>query len=462
MYEMPPGVVVTKADKSGILIAISEEEYKAIGLDFLQQNDVFEMADNCGLEEFQRQLKCLRDRWIMSPAWSNEWDQALVIPDDLREKSIYFLLKIHKPKNGKGLIKGRPITDSVGTYGSIIDKFLYKLVRSKRFHLKTIIHNSQQVLEKIRNLNRIRRKECWLLTADISDMYNQIPINEAVDGVRKFLKETGAIPHNNIELFLVAMELVLRNNIVCFDDKWYKQTKGVAMGANLSPFIANCWLGYMEKDLFRDIPMHLGGRYLDDILGIFSKKDIAEYFGEEYRKLHPNIKLECEISNETANFLDIHLRMEGGLLMTDVFFKPSDVLALLHRHSCHPKHTFSAVIESQLIRFVRICSSLNSFRSAAISLFTSLTKRKYEWEEILRACRKVLHKCTELKNWPYVKKKEWDEEMEQGVSQYETLNVVNWLPRMDMLYRKMKAIDRIAFKVGKNLKSRLCRSNFKK
>ena len=46
-------------------------------------------------------------------------------------------------------------------------------------------------------------------------------------------------------------ELVLTLNTFEFNDKFYTQTRGVAMGTKMGPSFANIFLGYIEKKFLR-------------------------------------------------------------------------------------------------------------------------------------------------------------------------------------------------------------------
>lgn len=456
VVKMPDDVFITKADKSGILIAINKDEYNLIGENFLINSNNFVPQDNDVLQDFLTELNLLRTKWQNSEFWTEEWDHLLQVPGKLREKNIYFLLKIHKPKNAQGLIKGRPITDAIGTYTSILDKGLYSILQHVPKIFDTIIYKSLDVLQNIRDLENKNGKDFVFLTADISDMYNQIPLEEASKTIKRVLDDTDTLPKGCRTLFIEAIDLVLKYNTVQFNGKWYKQTKGIAMGASLSPFIANHWLGYLEKDLFQEIKPIYGGRYLDDILGIFRHEDLAINFAEQYEKLHNNIHLEWQISTNNANFLDIHFQNQKGKIITSIYFKPSDTIAMLHRNSAHPSHTFTGVIKSQILRFVRTNNTSNNFRSAMLSLLMSLNQRHYCWEEIIRASKETLLKCKTMK-WPYIKPKS---EKQKNSNDNATINIITFMPGLEKLFYLIKKSAKVAFTVYKNLKARHCRSKF--
>ena len=64
-------------------------------------------------------------------------------------------------------------------------------------------------------------------------------------------------------------------------------------------------------------------------------------------------------------------------LATKVYFKDTDRHSLLFNTSYHPRHTFSSIIKSQLIRFHRICSLPHHVEQATRTLFKALRPRGY-------------------------------------------------------------------------------------
>ena len=95
-----------------------------------------------------------------------------------------------------------------------------------------------------------------------------------------------------------------------------------------------------------------------------------------------SIKLKAEIQLQEIHFLDATLfkgkRIQSkGLIDTKVYFKPTDSHQLLHKQSFHPKHTFSGILKSQIIRYDRICSDPQDLENACDILFKSLRERGY-------------------------------------------------------------------------------------
>lgn len=133
-------------------------------------------------------------------------------------------------------------------------------------------------------------------------------------------------------------------------------------------------------------------RYLDDIFGIWTHT-IPQFmeFINILNSHHSSIKLKHTIDKKERNFLDTTIFLNTtqathNSLQTKVYFKPTDTHALLLKSSHHPKHTFKAIIKSQLIQFHGICSNVTDFHNATSTLFHSLRLRGYS-KRLLRTIK---------------------------------------------------------------------------
>ena len=97
---------------------------------------------------------------------------------------------------------------------------------------------------------------------------------------------------------------------------------------------------------------------------------------------HPRIKLKHTLHLQQVPFLDtivFFTEAKDGhkTLATKVYFKDTDRHSLLFNTRYHPRHTFSSIIKSQLIRFHRICSLPHHVEEATRTLFKALRPRGY-------------------------------------------------------------------------------------
>ena len=166
------------------------------------------------------------------------------------------------------------------------------------------------------------------------------------------------------------------------------------MGKKFAPAYANLYMWVWEETAFlkcKTLPlMYL--RYLDDIFGIWggSREDFQQFL-DIISNHHPAIKITHNVQNEHLEFLDTQVfsidnNTGTKTLGTRVCFKDTDRHALLHEASFHPRHTFQGIIKSHLIRFHRICTSMEDVNKATRTLFAALIPRGYT-KRFLRSIR---------------------------------------------------------------------------
>ena len=74
------------------------------------------------------------------------------------------------------------------------------------------------------------------------------------------------------EVIAKLMNLVLKNNVFEFDEKFYLQTQGTAMGTKMAPAYANLFMGKLEERLRQIGNKHilLWRRFIDDIFIVWT------------------------------------------------------------------------------------------------------------------------------------------------------------------------------------------------
>ena len=126
-------------------------------------------------------------------------------------------------------------------------------------------------------------------------------------------------------------------------------------------------------------------RYLDEIFlswthGSAEFKTFLNIFNT-----HQNcIKWTAETSSGEINFVD-KKNVKGTRLSrikrldSKVYFKTTsvDTHQLLYKKSFHPKHTFTGILKSQILRFHRICNNVACNNKATKILFDGLAKMGY-------------------------------------------------------------------------------------
>ena len=105
-----------------------------------------------------------------------------------------------------------------------------------------------------------------------------------------------------------------------FDNKYYCQLDGVAMGSPLGPTLANVFLCHFEKhwlsDCLQDFCPNIYRRYVDNIYVTFNSHEQLKKFVEYMDTKHPDIKFTFKHEHNNT------FRCENNKLKTSVIENP--------------------------------------------------------------------------------------------------------------------------------------------
>ena len=290
----------------------------------------------------------------------------------------YLLPKIHKRTHE---VPGRPVISNMGTATENISGFL-------EYHLKEIVPNIPHILEDTRDfLERIEKlrqvpENAILVTFDVVGLYPSIPHADGIEAMKYYLEKFKTSKVSTGSLCELA-NLILKNNIFEFNDKFYQQCHGTAIGTKFAPPYANLFLAYLEEHtILKDAPLQpdLWWRYLDDVFCIWTHGEEAlKTFEQFLNGVHPTINFTSKImKNNSVDFLDVQLTKQGNMLSTDLYTKPVDTHQYLHSSSCHPFNCKKSIAYGQALRLKRICSDEEILKDRLDDLKTWMLKRGYK------------------------------------------------------------------------------------
>ncbi|XP_044129795.1 uncharacterized protein LOC122923137 [Bufo gargarizans] len=156
-----------------------------------------------------------------------------------------------------------------------------------------------------------------------------------------------------------AIEFILKHNYFTFNNIFYLQTQGTAMGTKFAPSYANLFMGMFEDKIgFLSHPnIKFYRRFIEDIIFIW-KGDSAKLckFIEELNSNDWNLTFTLEFSATSVIFLDLKLTIENNKIITQTHFKTVDANSYLEYTSCHHSKWIRNIPFSQLKRIRRNCS----------------------------------------------------------------------------------------------------------
>ncbi|CAF4551435.1 unnamed protein product, partial [Rotaria sp. Silwood2] len=209
-----------------------------------------------------------------------------------------------------------------------------------------------------------------------------IPREGALHALMRLLKkhsDHGKIGTLSIDAIMRMARLVLDTNCFAYDNKYYKQTRGGAMGFTFTQALANIYMHEWEQDLIQHQVVHNGiyGRYIDDIFMTTNQnRDAIKIQFEKVAKKNINIKINFEIDT-SVNFFDVTINNEDGCLKTYLYHKTTAEPYILPYTSDHPRHVHRNIPYAALLRAARICSDVYDFNRERIRIDISLLLNNY-------------------------------------------------------------------------------------
>lgn len=389
-------IVIKPADKGSAVVVLSREQYTQEALRQLKDNVHYKQLDKPIYPETMKLIKNITKKMLDKKFINKKQKQYLDGDGNVRERRFYMLPKIHKdPEKWHPPFTnppGRPIVSDCSSESYQTAEFLEHFLHPVSIKHASYIKDTYHFIQIIKNL-KIPLNSTFF-SMDVDSLYTNIDTPSGIQAVKNIFFKYPDKKRPEKEL-IELLEINLTRNDFLFDDKFYLQTKGTAMGKKFAPSYANIFMAQWEEEALARCPkqpLHYF-RFLDDIFGIWthSKEDFLQ-FVTILNSHDPSIKLKYVFDESSMDFLDTTVYksssfQQDGKLETKVYFKKTDTHALLYKTSFHPRHTYRGIVKSQLLRFHRICSNIQDFRKAVQTLFTSLRRRGYS-RTFLRHCLK--------------------------------------------------------------------------
>ena len=108
--------------------------------------------------------------------------------------------------------------------------------------LPSFIQNSTDFINLIES--KPYPTDCLLVSIDVSSLYTNIPHKEGIESILHFLTNKSlSYEHPEQPNPQIIAELVLKNNAFEFNEEFYIQKQGTAMGTKMAPAYANLFMG---------------------------------------------------------------------------------------------------------------------------------------------------------------------------------------------------------------------------
>ena len=151
----------------------------------------------------------------------------------------------------------------------------------------------------------------------------------------------------------------MTESFILFDNEYYKQHDGVAMGSPLGPTFANIFLWVHEILWLEKYPSEfrpvIYKRYVDDTFLLFQNINQIEKFKYYLNLQHANIKFTSEIE------IDIKIVRYNNKFTTSFYHKPTFSGAFTNFENFIPNSYKYALSFTLLHRAFKVCSNFELF-----------------------------------------------------------------------------------------------------
>jgi hypothetical protein len=380
-----PSIVIKPSDKGGSIVIMDKQNYIDECLRQLSNNKYYRELPEPIFNNNIIPLNSILTDLLNKKYIQKKKFEYLRAKEDCRPRVFYILPKVHKEKvawPSPFMPPGRPIVSDCSSesynISEYLDSFLTPLANKHPSYLK----DTYDFLQKVTKIPI--PPNSFLVTGDITSLYTNMDLNRTLATVRLMFSQNPDPSRPDSQL-LELLSITLKQNDFTFNNKFYLQTCGIAMGKKYAPALANIFLINFDlvacKGYDGILPL-LFFRFLDDIFFLWPGTiDQLLIFGNSLNKITPGIEVTLKFDPLCIDFLDTTIfkstLLNSTVLHSRLFFKPTDTHQLLHTSSFHPPHTAAGVLKSQIIRFKRISTTFLDFENVCHILFNSLSKRGY-------------------------------------------------------------------------------------
>ena len=373
---------VLEADKNIGAVIMTDSTENELALDTLNDSNTYSRLEDDPLIMTQNliiaELDNLISRGHMSPKC-----RKLLIVNIPKLAKFRILPKLHKEVFGI-----RPIINCINSPTSLICLFVFLILQPFVIITESYLQDSQHLLQLLEKLKTTKFNLLHIYSCDFESLYTNIDLDLAINLTLEFIKDKNGLDleHISLEGFKVLLFLIFNNNVFKYKSSFYRQNRGLAMGAICGPVLANVVVYKLEiKWLYIHRPL-IYRRFIDDIIIISESLLDLNDFKSKFGNLKLNVKYGLEV-----DFLDIKINFDTvfNKIITSLYIKPTNTFSYLSIESNHKNSIFKNIPVSLFIRIRRICSENQTFFYFSRLLISQLIQRGYSYDYLFSVVRNI-------------------------------------------------------------------------
>ena len=371
-------IIIKPADKGDVTVIMSPDFYEHMCMVELSKQDFYQLVDVDPTQQVMDAINAFASRYerILT-----SHESAHLTDCKYSMAHFYMLPKLHKSQfinnclghelyvhlvNFQQDIEGRPIVGGPRYHTSGISKILDSILQPIVSQIDYILKDSFDLV------NRAERNvgdDVLLGTCDIKSLYTNISQDLAMRAidfwVSKYEDSLPSLQRFSKQFILDALFLIMNFNFFKFNNTFYKQIKGFAMGTKAAVSCANLVVAFLEARMFALLPtiypqdvvdfiIRHYFRFLDDIVYRWLIHFDVTQFYQIFNSLDEDLQFIFSLLSTEQDFMDINFRVVDNNLVMDIYYKPTNSFNYLNYSSSHPRHTRDNIALSLAKRIVRI------------------------------------------------------------------------------------------------------------
>ena len=121
------------------------------------------------------------------------------------------------------------------------------------------INSTQDFVEQTKHIT-LAPGEC-VSSYDVSALFTSVQVDPAVNIIKDLLEKDHTLKERTVmevSDIILLLEFCLKNTYFSFQDHFYEQVEGAAMGSPVRPIVANFYMEYLEQKALSTAPTPLG------------------------------------------------------------------------------------------------------------------------------------------------------------------------------------------------------------
>lgn len=390
---MDKSIIIKPSDKCGSVVVMDVDAYDSACLEQLEDTSFYkESARDPNpdyKEEVMEEIRKLRGDDLITDA------EFAMLSQGAKTPAFYGLPKLHSVKPLDVFPPLRPICSGSESCTKRLSEFLDTFLKAAARKLPSYIQDTTSFVKKIKNfIPSVPTSDIHLAVLDVNALYPNIDQVEGANACYEQLENRRDKTFSSA-LLKKLISLVLRCNALIFNNRFFQQISGTAMGTPMAVNFANIFMGKFEHDMLAEyerthrMKPKMWVRFIDDIFIVWEGKqeDLKQFldFANNYAEkagYASSIKFKF-MYGKAVDFLDTTIYIQpNGQLGTTLYAKPTASYNYLHHNSYHVSHVKNSLPKSQFLRIRRICSTLADYDMHASKFVQYFVKRNYNQEYV--------------------------------------------------------------------------------